>query len=607
MGLSIAFCLSTLSLIVFLIVREVSISKWLPSDHADLQSSDTSRPLLFHKGSLDFEDPDHPLGIFSNAAIGIDAPICAGIAKDVLKRNGTAVDAAIAALFCDGILHPASMGLGGGFIMTIFIKSENKVFSLMARETAPKNAFQTMFVNNSYAARKGALAVAVPGELLGYEEAKNRFGNPDVTWASLIEPSIRLCEEGIPITETISHYFNKDYVQDYFNSYEPLRRTFTNPKTGKLYRAGDIYRRPVLASSLRKFAEFGAKELYGGDTGRKLVGDLKKLGGILELEDMINYKVKWEEPTRIQLERGNLTVYSSPPPASGAILIGILSTLSNLNLTQEDASSVKSYHKFVETLKFAFAQRTFMADWNSPKHSTEIKELVRYLSSKVYGRETSIKILDDWTNTDPFYYGIDQTTVTEDHGTSHLSILAPNGDAVSVTSTINWAFGSGILSESTGIIMNNEMDDFSIPGVPNGAGLAPSEANFIQPGNRPVSSMVPTIVLDSSNNVRLVIGAAGGPKIITATAFSILQNEWFGKNIKDSINQPRLHHQLIPMSVAFESELHPRVVDYLKKSGHEMAQLGADDYVGNVVGVAQNEGILTVYADRRKSGSIAGY
>lgn len=143
--------------------------------------------------------------------------------RDVLKRNGTAVDAAIAALFCDGILHPASMGLGGGFIMTIFIKSENKVFSLMARETAPKNAFQTMFVNNSYAARKGALAVAVPGELLGYEEAKNRFGNPDVTWASLIEPSIRLCEEGIPITETISHYFNKDYVQDYFNSYEPLR------------------------------------------------------------------------------------------------------------------------------------------------------------------------------------------------------------------------------------------------------------------------------------------------------------------------------------------------------------------------------------------------
>ncbi|TRY75769.1 hypothetical protein TCAL_12699 [Tigriopus californicus] len=592
-GLSIAFGLSTLGLIVFLIVREVSISEWLSAEKLTLyQSNHDDRPLHWHKSHYRFENPDHPLGIYSNAAIGIDAPLCAGIAKDVLKRNGTAVDAAIAALFCDGVVHPASMGLGGGFIMTIFIKSENKVYSLMARETAPQNAFETMFVNDSYAARKGALAVAVPGELLGYEEAKKRFGNPDITWASLIEPSIQLCEQGVPLSETLSHYFKKDYVQDYLRSNE----------------------------ALRKFAEKGAKELYGGDTGRKLVGDLKKLGGILELDDLINYKVKWEEPTKIHLERGNLSVFSSPPPASGAILMGILGTLDHLNMTQEEASSVKSYQKFVETLKFAFAQRTFMADWNSPKHSTQIQALVQYLASEKFGRETKIKIQDDWTSPDPFYYGIDQSTGTEDHGTSHLSILASNGDAVSVTSTVNWAFGCGkegvvnvaalqfrILSESTGMIMNNEMDDFSIPGVANGAGLAPSEANFIQPGSRPVSSMVPTIILDSSNNVRLVIGAAGGPKIITATAFSILQNEWFGRNIKDAINQPRLHHQLIPMRVAFEPNLHSSVVDYLKTSGHEMSEVGPESYLGNVVGVARNEAILTVYADQRKSGSIAGY
>eukprot|EP00095_Tigriopus_kingsejongensis_P002288 maker-scaffold888_size84757-snap-gene-0.20 protein:Tk02288 transcript:maker-scaffold888_size84757-snap-gene-0.20-mRNA-1 annotation:"GE15517" len=189
-------------------------------------------------------------------------------------------------------MHPNSMGIGGGFIMTIYIKSMKKVFSLMARETAPRLAYQAMFVNRSEAGKNGPLSIAVPGEVLGYEEAKHRFGNPEISWSSLIEPSIRICKEGVIVSPYFADLSKIDSAKMKYENDPILSRTFLNPSTKELYRQGETYQRPILANTLRKIAMNGAQELYDGETGKKLIQDIQAMGGILQDQDLRDYRIQ---------------------------------------------------------------------------------------------------------------------------------------------------------------------------------------------------------------------------------------------------------------------------------------------------------------------------
>ena len=241
-----------------------------------------------------------------------------------------------------------------------------------------------------------------------------------------------------------------------------------------------------------------------------------------------------------------MRLFTTPPPGSGAIVGAILKIMKDFkrNTTEE-----LFQHRFIEASKFAFAQRSKLGDWDDPEIQEAVQETVDYIQGEEWIKWVQNRLSDAKTELNTEFYGAKFQYVLEDHGTSHISILAPNGDAVSATSTINTYFGSGVMSKSTRIPLNNEMDDFSTPNTTNIYGIPSSSENYIRPGKRPASSMSPSIVVDKQNEVKLVVGASGGPRIISAVAYVTIRNLWLGEDIKSAIDNPRPHHQLVPMKV----------------------------------------------------------
>ena len=263
----------------------------------------------------------------------------------------------------------------------------------------------------------------------------------------------------------------------------------------------------------------------------------------------------------------NLNVYTAPPPSSGVIANFLLGVMDQFDTKEFDFRDAVTYQRFVEACKFGFAKRTMLADWRDQEHRQELEkvtkkneefpwelvfclQLVDDLASSEYAWMIRQQIRDNWTSNNVTFYGADFSG-RDDAGTAHLAVLAPNGDAVSVTSTVNYGFGSGIYSKDLGLLYNNEMDDFSSPGMTNAYGIEPSPANFIKPGKRPLSSMAPLLVTDADGDVVLLAGASGGPKIVTGTAWVALLRLYGGRNVKEAIDMPRLHHQLLPMKVQY--------------------------------------------------------
>nr|CAD7428103.1 unnamed protein product [Timema monikensis] len=356
----------------------------------------------------------------------------------------------------------------------------------------------------------GGLAVAVPGELKGYQAL---FDHPElksgnVDWRDLIEPTIKLCEEGLEVTPYLANVLQSQ--EESIKNRQTLGDILINNATQKVWQLGDKIRRPQLAKTLRKIISEGAEALYNGSLTRDFVKDIRDLGGIITEEDMANYSVKWSDPVSAQL-RGNFTLHTMPLPGSGDVLVFMLNIL---NTFVPAATDVLTYHRITESMKYAYGRRTELGDTDFVHN---IGDLLKNLTSPAYAAQIRSQISDTRTWNDASHYGA-VLSQPEDHGTANLCVLAPNGDAVAVTSTINLLFGAQEQSLSTGIILNDEMDDFSAPNITNAFGIPPSPNNFIQPGKRPLSSMVPSIIVDSEGDVRLVVGAAGGTKITTATA-----------------------------------------------------------------------------------------
>ncbi|XP_030379044.1 scoloptoxin SSD14 [Scaptodrosophila lebanonensis] len=518
---------------------------------------------------------------------------CADVGANALNEGGSAVDAAIATLLCEGVMLPHSMGIGGGFVATIYTRSSRKVETLIARESAPAAATKDMFVGQQEIT--GAKAGGVPGEILGYSEMHRKYGR--LPWEKLFEPTIKLAREGHVVSKYLAAAIQSklSYIQN-----EPSLKEVFLKENGDPYLEGETMKRVKLADTLERIAKNGAKEIYGGgETGRMFVEDIQKLDGIITEKDLRNYKVRWESDGHITAHvTGNFTLYTTPLPSSGPLLAFILNVMSELNTEKSEIF----WQRTIETFKHAYGQRTNLGDFlNDPEQEPTITETLKKLRSEDFVKQVQSLIFDDRTFADSKYYGANFTNAP-DGGTAHMNVLAPNGDAIAITSTINNYFGCKVASSRTGIILNDEMDDFSTPGVINSFGVPASPANYIVPGKRPMSSMSPAIIVDANGNVRLLIGAAGGTKITTSVASVIMKYLIHHQGLNKSVQDGRVHHQLMPDQIDTEAEMDKPIVSYLEQVGHKIELLPEGTGFAAVTAIGALGDPEPVY-DRRRVGS----
>ncbi|CAF1420449.1 unnamed protein product [Rotaria sordida] len=463
---------------------------------------------------------------YSRAAIAVDNVECSKIGRQILEKGGTTVDAVLAAAICNGVMTGHSMGIGGGY----------------------------------------GLAITVPGELRAYKKAYDNFGG-GVSWRDLFQPTIELCRNGFIVSPSQAKAIKE--TTSYILKDPTMRELFVkNNQTNELYSAGDIMKRPKYAATLEIIAEQGVDAFYMGVLADKIIKEIQDRGGIITKQDLADYQVDFDEALHIPL-KNSLTGFTSQAPSSGPILIFILNILQGYNMLENNfknmSTSALFYHRLIEAFKFAYAKRNELGD----PSQININDLIRKLTSKDYADSIRARI-DDHKTFSFEYYGetwLDKLTT----GTSHLSVIGPDGDAVAMTSTINLYYGSKVLGPETGIIYNNEMNDFSIPNTINFFGIPASPVNFIAPRKRSVSSASPLILLKNGHKrVQQAIGASGGTKITTTVAQVVMLNLWFNKNIKEAIDAPRLHSQLLPQEVMAEHGFDYNIFYQLKQRGHNI-------------------------------------
>ncbi|XP_013164955.1 PREDICTED: gamma-glutamyltranspeptidase 1-like isoform X1 [Papilio xuthus] len=562
------------------------------ADYAAWKNSEPPDPLRPLKPSPSI------LHIFQRAAVCTDAPQCSKIGRQILVSNGSAVDAAIAAMFCNGLYNQQSMGLGGGFFMTVYIKEEGKAYTVVARETAPAAATANMFHGNYDKAKKGPLALGIPGELRGLWAAYKRWGK--LPWESLLAPTLALCENGYVMSKVL---FDGLESAPYVKNDPNLRKTYYNPTKGQFHRPGTVVKpSEALCKTLKVIARNGGDELYNGSLAVEFLDDLQRAGSIVTADDLRNYQAKITDSLAVPLNNGDV-LHVPPPPSSGVILVNILNILSGYNFTHNSINTTEdkilTYHRIIEAFKHAYGTRTKLGDADF----LDLRDLIQNVTSPSYGAEIRARINDSSTSNDTAVYGASEYN-QPDAGTAHISIIGNNGDAVSVTSSVNYYFGAGFTTLNTGIVMNNVMDDFSLPGFINYFGLKPSPSNFIAPGKRPMSSMSPSIIVDKGGNAKLVIGASGGTKITTAVALVAMRKLWFGQTIKQAVDEARLHHQIFPMNVQYEYGIPQDIIKGLRAKGH-----GVERYPGRgsiICAMYRNRTGIYANADFRKGGDVAG-
>ncbi|XP_055588084.1 glutathione hydrolase 1 proenzyme-like isoform X2 [Uranotaenia lowii] len=538
-----------------------------------------------------------PLHVFKNAAVCSDSEICSRIGRDIFQKNGSVIDATLATMFCAGLSNMQSMGIGGGFIMNIYIKDEQKAYTLDAREISAKAATEDMHLEDPSTTNEGPLSIATPGELKGYWEAHQRFGN--LSWKEIMQPSIDLCRSGFEMSK---HMYDSLHTNSKVKFDPQLRQMYVDESTNAFYTPGTIIKPDQLCKTLEYIAEHGGDTLYRGELAKQFAEDLKDMGSIITLEDLETYKVRWNESIPIDINGDSMFVI--PAPGSGVLVGLIFNILKRYNFKPEDLASVNAtiltYHRIIEAFKHAYGKRTHIGD----PEFVDVEDFLRDLISPEFGEQIRLTIDDNKTKEDPRDYG-GEFFIKDSTGTAHISVLGPNGDAVSVTSSVNFYFGAALTGKRTGIIVNSGMDDFSSPGLKNYFGLPGSERNYIRPQKRALSSMAPTIVVGKDGNVKLVVGAAGGTKITTAVATIIMKSLWFDSDIKEAVDTPRFHHQLIPMALQYEYGNLEDVLKGLEAKGHKTFRYRERGSI--VCGISQNDTGIYANADFRKGGDVVGY
>ncbi|CAF4770670.1 unnamed protein product, partial [Rotaria socialis] len=540
-----------------------------------------------------------------HGAVASDSEEASKVGRRILNLGGSAVDAAIAVLLCVGVHNCHSTGIGGGFLMNIYDVTKQECIAIDAREAAPSSAHQRMFVdgNPPPSSVSGGLSIGIPGEIAGFWKAHKRYGK--LPWSALFKPAIDMCNEGFTIKKALAFSILKNKEKLWAD--KSMRRVFFKGDSKLVYGSGDTIYRPLLGQTLSIVAEKGPSAFYEGELSDAICEEIRSNGGIINRQDLEIYHARVKPAISVSLE-SNLTVYGVPPPASSAITLLILKVMDGYGLTPQSLDTidkqVRFYHILNEVFKFAYAKRSALGDeYDSQTDKNQnIEKLLDLILSPAYAEEVR-KRVNEYRSQPLDYYEPKFETQT-DHGTSHCSIIDTEGNAVAATSTINTDFGAVVYGHNTGIIYNNQMDDFSQPGLENYYGYAPSPANFIKPFKRPMSSMSPILVTNSNGQVIFTAGGSGGSRIISSVAQVAIYNLWLGKSIRDAVDMPRLHQQLIPMEVELEKRFPVNVVHGLLVKGHTISGFRGGCVVQAIERRHSNE--LWAVSDARKGGAPDG-
>lgn len=539
-----------------------------------------------------------------HAIVASTSQIASQVGVDIMKRGGNAVDAAIAVALALAVTYPAAGNLGGGGFMMIRLR-DGRTTAIDYREMAPAAAHRNIYldkdgnlIEGEGSSTVGYRASGVPGTVAGMELALKKHGSGKLSWAQLVEPARQLAAQGFPMGYLLARSLHGN---DYLSKYPETRRIFL--RNGNYYKEGDNFRQPELAATLARLQRFGAKEFYEGRTARLIVEDMKRNNGLITMEDMRAYVAKEREPLRGSYH--GYGVISMPPPSSGgAVLLEMLNILEGFDLAKYDWASSERHHLTVEAMRRAFADRAeYMGD------ADFVKVPVAGLIDKSYADDLRKTIrMDRASSSTEVRAG--QPAGAESDETTHFTVVDPEGNAVANTYTLNDSFGSGVVAKGTGIVLNNEMDDFAAkPGTPNLYGLIQGERNAVAPRKRPLSAMTPTFVLRKDGSLWFTVGTPGGPTIINTVLQVIVNVIDYKMNIQQAIDAPRIHHQWLPDEIVWEPYgLSGDTQKALINRRHKL--VSRPRYMGDAQGIMIEEktGIRLGATDPRRSDGLAvGY
>lgn len=516
-------------------------------------------------------------------------------ALEVLEKGGNAIDAAVTAAFALAVTQPRSGNIGGGGFMLVSSEQKDEVVAIDYREKAPSKATVDMFLDekgdaDSNRSRFSHLAAGVPGTVAGLAMALEKYGT--ISLQEAIAPAIKLAEEGFIVTPRFSEGLKKREKR--LKKWESSVKTFYKPD-GSYYEPGDLFVQKDLAETLKRISANGTKEFYEGKTAELLVAEMAKHGGLITMEDMKNYQPVIRKPVT-GTYRGYDIYSMSPPSSGGAHVVQILNILEGYDIKALGHNSSKTIHLMAEAMKRAYADRSlYLGDEDF------VKVPLKGITSKEYAAELRKGISEDKA-AESKNIAPGKPQPYESNETTHFSIVDKYGNAVSNTYTINFSYGSGIVVEGAGFLLNNEMDDFSSkPGVPNAYGLLGGEANKVEPNKRMLSSMSPTIVKKDGKNF-LVAGSPGGSRIITTTLQVIMNVIDHGLNIQSAVAAPRIHHQWLPDEIRIEEGLSRDTIEALQAKGHAIKQKSS---MGAIQSIMIKDGMMYGGADPRRSTALA--
>ncbi len=523
---------------------------------------------------------------------------------DILKKEGNAVDAAVAVGFALAVTFPSAGNIGGGGFMIVRFPDEREPVALDFREMAPGKAGADMYLDADgryveECSLYGYLAVGVPGTVKGFELAIQRYGN--LEWKDVIAPAIKLAEQGFKLTERRAWGFN--YAREEFpNGTDAFQKIFTK-RDGSPFKKGDRFEHKELAESLKLIAKQGSDAFYKGEIAEKIVKDMARNGGLITKGDLENYRAIERKP--ISSTYREFQILSMPPPSSGGtILVEMLNILEGFELGQMERFAPKTLHLITETMKFAYLDRA--------KHmgDSDFGDIpVERLISKSYAANIRKKIHPD-SAIPSSDLGKEILTLEEAKETTHYSVIDKDGLAVATTYTLNGGYGAGVVVPGTGILLNNEMDDFNrTPGFTDSEGLIGTKPNLIQPQKRMLSSMTPTIIL-KDENIFMITGSPGGRTIINTILNVIINVLDFKMDIQEAVDAARMDHEWMPDVLNIERKGIPDdVIHALRAMGHSFGKSSRPWQQGDAhsIFIDPQTGLYYGAADRRSGGAAIGY
>jgi gamma-glutamyltranspeptidase / glutathione hydrolase len=500
---------------------------------------------------------DAPAVRGANGMVASDARLASEVGVEILKKGGNAVDGAVATALALAVVYPQAGNIGGGGFAVVRT-ADGKIAALDFRETAPKGASRNMYLDDKGELTKkslvGHLAAGVPGAVAGLAELHAKHGS--LPWKDLVEPAIRLAEEGFVVDSEFANSVND--VHKKLEQFPASAALFV--PGGKPLAEGATWKNPDLGKTLRRLAEKGPRDFYQGETAGMILAEMKLGAGLISKEDLRAYRPKWRQPVEFDY-RGHHLISMPPPSSGGLVLALVLQALEKWELRKMAWHSPEAIHLEAEILRRAFALR------NAVLGDPDVVEIptAKFVSKEaVEALRAQISLEKATPST--------QVAVKEGDHTTHFSVVDAKGGAVALTTTINVGYGAGVTVTGAGFLLNNQMDDFAAnPGKANVFGLVQGERNAIAPGKRMLSSMSPTIVVAPDGKVRLVTGAAGGPTIITAVLHVITNVIDYDKGIVEAVAAPRFHHQHLPDAIIYEElGFTGEILKALQAKGHRV-------------------------------------